>query len=149
MEVRPQGNSTLIIEAYNTSGNKTRSKIKETMSLYRANQTHVMMREILGQSASGQGGILPQQYIDDFIKSVDTLENAPRCIYLAIDPAGGGTGEMGIVALVETWGDTGPRFMVHYTLSSSPLSSFGGHGTSMMGGLGMRCEVQASIIVFT
>lgn len=108
------------MQAYNTSGNKTRSKIKETQALYRANQTHVMMREILGQSASGSGGILPQQYIDDFIKSVDTLENPPRCIYLAIDPSGGGTGELGIVGLIETWGNQGPRFMV--SLSPLPLS---------------------------
>lgn len=101
-------------KAYNTSSNKGRSKIKETLTLYRDHQKHVAMRELFGQAASGSGGLLPAEYIKQVSESVDALENPPRCIYLAIDPSGGGLGELGVVALVEDWGPKGMRFVVSY-----------------------------------
>jgi len=99
-------------KAYNTSSNKGRSQIKETLALYRDNQRHVAMRELFGQAASGAGGLFPQEYIDRFTNAVDSLDVAPRCIYLGIDPSGGGIGEMGVVAMIETAGPNGMRFMV-------------------------------------
>lgn len=99
-------------KAYNTSSNKGRSKIKETLTLYRDNQKHVAMRELFGQAASGTGGLLPAEYIEQFKNSISALETPPRCIYLGIDPSGGGLGELGVVAMVEDISARGMRFVV-------------------------------------
>jgi len=96
------------------SGNKSAAKRKETMRFYRPEQKHIAQRELLGQQASGSTGLIPKERIERFSTSSVIIPLVPnfRCIYLGIDPGGGGPGELGIVGMAELVTDIGPKLVV-------------------------------------
>ena len=99
-------------KSYNISSNKSTAKRKETLLLYRENQKHVAMRELYGVAAGGSGGLIPDSDIEQLRNNISKLNKPARCIYLGIDPGGGGPGDLGIVGMVETITETGPKHMV-------------------------------------
>lgn len=84
------------------SGSKSEAARRQTMLFYRPGQKHVAMRELMGQQASGNGGLLASEWVEAFHASEVLLRDRPRAIYLGIDPGGGGPGELGVVGIVET-----------------------------------------------
>jgi len=84
------------------------------MLFYREGQKHVAQRELMGQSASNAGSVIHDTWIDTFAESSIPIVTAPRCIYLSIDPGGGGPGELGIIAMVETSTVHGTRLTVSF-----------------------------------
>lgn len=99
-------------KSYNTSSNKSTAKRRETELLYPPNKKHIAMRELFGQAAGGSGGLIPDDDIQVLHSNICSIELPPRAIYLGIDPGGGGPGELGIVAMVETMTPEGPRTVV-------------------------------------
>lgn len=91
---------------------KSEAARRQTMLFYRAGQKHVAQRELMGQSATNSGSVLHEDWIQAFGASSIPLVTQPRCIYLAIDPGGGGPGELGIIAMVETASREGTRLAV-------------------------------------
>jgi hypothetical protein len=84
------------------SGSKSADARKQTMLFYGPGEKHVAMRELMGQQAGGNSGLLPQDRIERFHASSIIISDMPRAIYIGIDPGGGGPGELGIVGIAET-----------------------------------------------
>lgn len=72
------------------------------MLFYRPGQKHIAMRELMGQQSTENGGLIPISWIDQLHASEIDVQDRPRCIYLGIDPGGGGPGELGVIGLIET-----------------------------------------------
>lgn len=63
---------------------------------------HMHLREILGEIADGGKGALPGALINRFASLPPYVVNYPaKALYMAIDPSGGGAGEMGLCVYVD------------------------------------------------
>lgn len=104
------------------SGSKSKAARDQTSLFYRNGQGAVQARELFGIASKNNTGLLPPAHVEMFFKSSVHISAPVPVLYLAIDPGGGGSGEMGVVGLVDTviteGAQTGPRFVV----SSSPPS---------------------------
>jgi len=83
------------------SGNKSSEKRDITHLFYREEDRHLAMRELMGQRADGSSGRLMENWIKNFSMTREPISMRPRCVYLGIDPGGGGAGELGITGMVE------------------------------------------------
>lgn len=85
------------------SDSKRQDTVDEVRLGYRAGQTAAKLRETFGVTTSGGNRLIPDQYISQFFAKVIEVDPQPRCIYMGIDPSGGGDSEMGVVAIVESF----------------------------------------------
>lgn len=82
---------------------KSERKIRETMLFYKPEQRHLMMRELRGIPSDANRELLVRKVREQFRDAPPvSIQRAPRAIYLGIDPGGGGPGEMGLVATIES-----------------------------------------------
>jgi len=97
---------------------------RQTMLFYRAGQEHVAQRELMGQAASNSGNLIHDSWIGTLKTRCIDIVVPPRCVYLAIDPGGGGPGELGVIAMVETPTPVGDRLAVSEGMGASRFFSF-------------------------
>jgi hypothetical protein len=84
------------------SKNKSSRKMKATAALYQDGDYDTMMEEMYGLESSSKGGIIPDSAVQSFRENVKTLTHRPRCVYISIDPGGGGKGsQMGVIVAAE------------------------------------------------
>lgn len=102
-------------KSYNISGSKSVAKREETLALYPENKKFLALRELFGQAAGGSSGLLSQEGIDQLHSHFVDLDHKAQCIYLSIDPGGGGDGRMGLTAMVDANTIHGPRVVVIFT----------------------------------
>lgn len=97
------------------SDSKRQETVDEVRLGYRAGQSAAKLRETAGVTTSGVDRLIPADYITRFfntrvkVKSPSLtlqIDGKPRCLYLAIDPSGGGDSELGIVGIVESYTQT-------------------------------------------
>lgn len=87
---------------------KSERKIQESMLFYKPEQRHLMMRELRGVPTDANRELLMRDVRERFRNAPPLqIKQAPRAIYLGIDPGGGGPGEMGIVATIESISEHG------------------------------------------
>ena len=84
------------------SGSKSQASRDQTLLFYRDGQQAVALRELFGEQSKNTSGLLPEPWIERFLKSEIHIKDPVRALYLAVDPGGGGPGELGIVGIVET-----------------------------------------------
>lgn len=62
------------------------------------------MRELFGQQTANTSGLLAEKWIEGlFTSEIHIAETETvRALYMAVDPGGGGPGELGVVGIVET-----------------------------------------------
>lgn len=85
------------------SDSKRQDTVDEVRLGYRAGQTAAKLRETFGVTTSGTNRLIPDQFVNQFFKSMIEVDPQPRCIYMGIDPSGGGDSEMGVAAIVESF----------------------------------------------
>jgi len=98
---------------YAMSSNKSQGKRAAVQAFYEGDD-HLAERELLGQTADDSTGLLPPERIQRFLSRRIKLPVNPNiaCVYLAIDPGGGGPGKMGIVAMVSVHTEYGDGLVV-------------------------------------
>lgn len=84
------------------SGSKSKAARDQTALFYRTGQGAVQARELFGIASKNNTGLLQPGQVDLFWKSSVHISAPVPVLYLAIDPGGGGSGEMGIIGLVDT-----------------------------------------------
>jgi hypothetical protein len=60
------------------------------------------MRELFGQQNQNTSGLLHDAWMEKLLVSEIHIEDPVRCLYMAVDPGGGGPGELGVIGIVET-----------------------------------------------
>jgi len=94
------------------SDGKSMDKISKLAAFY-TGDVSTMLQELFGVATSSDSTFFTEEEIHNIIHGVPISINArPPCIYLAIDPGGGGPGELSAVAMVEVAG----KFVVKKTL---------------------------------
>jgi hypothetical protein len=85
------------------SFNKSQRKAQDTMAIYGDGDDYdVGMEENLGIESKSKGGIIPNVMVEEFKENIAAFNMRPRCIYLSIDPGGGGKGsQIGVVIAAE------------------------------------------------
>lgn len=84
------------------STNKSSKKQRLTMLMYSEGDADTAKEELLGQERSSKGGIIPDEYVEQFKHNVCELGHRPRAVYCSFDPGGGSsTGQLGITMAVE------------------------------------------------
>jgi hypothetical protein len=94
------------------SGSKTRKSRTLAQLFYSDGDAEVGGRELFGIGNKNTNNLLLTRVIQRFRKSTCRIQRRVRALYLAIDPGGGGPGDLGIVGLAEINGDEGPRLAV-------------------------------------
>jgi hypothetical protein len=85
------------------SDSKRQETVDAVRQSYRAGQSAAKLRETFGVTTSSIERIIPAQYVERFFSRRVDVDDKPRCIYMAIDPSGGGDSEMGVVAICESF----------------------------------------------
>lgn len=89
-------------KALSRSKNKSTRKMKATAALYQDGDYDTMMEEMYGLESNSKGGIIPDSAVKTFLENIKTLLHRPRCVYISIDPGGGGKGsQMGVIVAAE------------------------------------------------
>lgn len=94
------------------SASKNQATVDEVRAAYRPGQTAAKLRETFGVTTGGNDKIIQAEYITAFFNERVKIDGKPRCIYLAIDPTGGGDSELGVVGIVETSSEQGAKLAV-------------------------------------
>ena len=85
---------------------KSAKKTNRMKAFYGEGQEHLHLREILGEVADSSRGAIASSLIKRFrVLEPRPILHPPKAIYMAVDPGGGGAGEMGIVACVDIDGE--------------------------------------------
>lgn len=103
------------------SWSKSKAARDETSLFYRKGQDAVRGRELFGIANKNTSNLLPPSHVDLFFKSSVHITVPARVLYLAIDPGGGGPGELGIVGLVDTMVSSGPTAGARLAVSPNAL----------------------------
>ena len=92
------------LSADRISGSKSQASRDQTLLFYRDGQQAVAMRELFGQQTANTSGLLADKWIEGlFTSEIHIAETETvRALYMAVDPGGGGPGELGVVGIVET-----------------------------------------------
>lgn len=62
----------------------------------------VGMEENLGIESKTGGGIIPNIMVEEFKENILEFNMRPRCVYLSVDPGGGGKGsQIGVIIAAE------------------------------------------------
>jgi hypothetical protein len=85
------------------SDSKRQDAVDAVRQAYRASQSAAKLRETFGVTTSSIERVVPAQYVERFFSNTIDIDDHPRCIYMAIDPSGGGDSEMGVVAICESF----------------------------------------------
>lgn len=101
------------------SKNKSTQKIRDTGLLY--DDEDRKKEELYGYEVSTRGRIIDQETVDTFRTHVIDFNQHPRCVYVSIDPSGGGSGsQLGIVVAAEYVDPKfGPKLTVCVFITSS------------------------------
>jgi phosphopantothenoylcysteine synthetase/decarboxylase len=84
------------------SKNKSSKKMKNTFLMYQEGDLDTAMEEMYAQESKSKGGIIPESKVKEFKENIRQLTNRPRCVYISIDPGGGGkSSQMGVVVAAE------------------------------------------------
>jgi hypothetical protein len=84
------------------SKNKSAKKMKNTFLMYGDTDYDKAMEEMYGQESKSKGGVIPESKVQEFKKNIRQLTHRPRCVYISIDPGGGGnSSEMGVIVAAE------------------------------------------------
>jgi hypothetical protein len=84
------------------SSNKSQKKMKNTFLMYQDGDVDKAMEEMYGQEAKTKGGIIPDEKVREFKENVRQLTHRPRCVYISLDPGGGGkSSQMGVIIAAE------------------------------------------------
>jgi hypothetical protein len=84
------------------SKNKSAKKMKNTFLMYQDGDYDKAMEEMYGQESKSKGGIIPDEKVTEFKANVKKLTNRPRCVYISLDPGGGGkSSQMGVIIAAE------------------------------------------------
>lgn len=94
------------------SGSKTRKSRDITKLFYSDGDGEIGGRELYGVGNKNTNNLLLTRLVQQFRKSSVKIQRRVRALYLAIDPGGGGPGDLGIVGVAETNGEQGPRLAV-------------------------------------
>jgi hypothetical protein len=89
---------------------KSKTKMAR-MNIVYAERPELLVREVLGGVANSEHKAYLPSEIDAFFKNVSHDVTNVKCVYLAVDPSGGGPSEFAAVAAVED----GQRLSVRYT----------------------------------
>lgn len=98
------------------SSNKDPHKRDKTLLFYRDNQGAQIVREFFGQQSQNRDQLLLPEWIEKFHSRSVHITDAVRALYMAVDPGGGGPGELGVVAIAETDTAQGPKLVVSFSL---------------------------------
>lgn len=101
------------------SWSKSAAARNETAAFYRKGQDAVRGRELFGIANKNTSNLLPPTHVDLFFNSSVEVREPARVLYLAIDPGGGGPGELGMVGLVESHVSSGPAAGARLVVSSN------------------------------
>ena len=100
-------------EVYSRSTNKTAKSMEKARLVYGDEYAMAGNEELLGMDTDERGSIIPMKDIEAFQSNVIKMDKPPRCVYLSIDPGGGGkNSEMGIVIAAEVVGPYGVKIAV-------------------------------------
>jgi hypothetical protein len=83
------------------SGNKSVGTRAATLALFPAGNRSQAEKELLNVDTGAGNHLLKESDINKFINSMIHVTKKPRCIYIGIDPGGGGLGHMGLCAIAE------------------------------------------------
>jgi len=84
------------------STNKSAKKMRLTTLLYPDGEQGTANEELLGLERSSKGGIIPEEYVEQFKHNVCQISHRPRAVYCSFDPGGGSSmGQLGITVAVE------------------------------------------------
>lgn len=85
------------------SFNKSQRKTQDTMAFYGDGDDYAVgMEEGLGIESKSNGGIIPNIMVEEFKENIQGFNMRPRCVYLSIDPGGGGKGsQIGVIIAAE------------------------------------------------
>jgi len=76
--------------------------MKQTAELYQDGDRDTMMEEMYGQESTSKGGIIPDSKVQQFKENIKILTHRPRCVYVSMDPGGGGkSSQMGVIVAAE------------------------------------------------
>jgi hypothetical protein len=100
------------------SGSKTRKSRAITSLFYGDGDEAIGGRELYGVGNKASNNLLLSKVIERFRASSVKVVDQVRALYLAIDPGGGGPGDLGIVGIVETNSERGPRLAVSFIFAS-------------------------------
>lgn len=110
-------------EVYSRSTNKTAKSMEKARLVYGEEYATAGNEELLGMDTSERGSIIPSKDIEAFQSNVIKMDKPPRCVYLSIDPGGGGkNSEMGIIIAAEVVGPYGVKIAVSYFFSYFTVS---------------------------
>ncbi len=97
---------------YNMSRSKSFHKRKLAYQMYGADKKSAQS-ELAGFSSREASNILSRAQIDMLMKSDPvTINHQISCVYLSVDPSGGGSSRLGIVAYCEVMTENGQRNVV-------------------------------------
>lgn len=113
------------------SFNKSQRKAQDTMAFYGDGDDYAVgMEENLGIESKSNGGIIPNFMVDDFKENIMSFNMRPRCVYLSIDPGGGGKGsQIGVIIAAEI---NTPSKGVTLTVIYFQISSFNFFDTAFL-----------------
>lgn len=85
------------------SFNKSQRKAQDTMAIYGDGDDYAVgMEENLGIESKTGGGIIPNIMVEEFKENILEFNMRPRCVYLSVDPGGGGKGsQIGVIIAAE------------------------------------------------
>lgn len=84
------------------STNKSAKKQRLTLLMYGQGNEETAGEELLGQERTSKGGIIPDEFVDQFKHNICELSHRPRAVYCSFDPGGGSvSGQLGITVIVE------------------------------------------------
>jgi len=96
----------------NISKNKNAARRRQTAACYPPNRSANRDQELFGITQTYSKGLVPPELIEDLSKNIEDLRHPARCVYLGIDPGGGGDGKLGIVGVAEQLTEYGQIFTV-------------------------------------
>jgi hypothetical protein len=106
------------------SWSKSKAARDETSLFYRKGQDAVRGRELFGIANKNTSNLLPSTHVDLFFNSSIHITEPARVLYLAIDPGGGGPGELGLVGVVDANVMVGPAGGSRLAVSSNAQDEY-------------------------